>query len=568
MNENFCRIDFRHPLIPEDGLIIRPEKVLICYEIEEVRDTLFKLEAALKEGFHAAGFISYDTSAAFDPAMQVKSSDLPLLIFYLSKKTDIPKNNVDNIHFFDWQPEWDEKTYEKKFDEVQEHIKSGDCYQLNLTFPLRSKYAGNPMAAYDYLKNAQSCDYAGYIQHDGLAIASASPELFFKKTLNHLLAKPMKGTRPRSSDPNEDQDIARELSENPKDRAENVMIVDLLRNDLGRIAKAGSVKVEALFEAEAYPTLWQMTSTISAELEENKSLYDIFSALFPCGSITGAPKIKSMELINEIEQDPRLIYCGSMAYLHPNGEAIFNVAIRTMILQNNHATYAVGSGLVSDSHAQGEYEECILKARILEQEEFQILETLLWQNDYILLDNHIKRMAASAEYFDYPFSEALPRQKLNDLAQSFTVAMRVRILLNKKGDIELESTPLQDNPFKTVRLANEAVHSHNPFLRHKTTCRTVYKNAYEQRAGANDVILYNERAELTESTIGNIALLIDDEWLTPHQDCGLLPGTLREDYLEKGKIKEAILQVDDLEKAEKIALMNSVRGFWEVELLS
>ncbi|HQV63786.1 MAG TPA: chorismate-binding protein, partial [Anaerolineales bacterium] len=395
-----------------------------------------------------------------------------------------------------------------------------------------------------------------------------SPELFFKLDGNKIFSRPMKGTVKRGRTTTEDKELANWLHSSEKNRAENVMIVDMIRNDLGRIAKIGSVHVPELFTIEKYPTLLQMTSTVQARTDV--SLDEIFSALFPCASITGAPKVSTMNIIAELETTPRRVYTGSIGYFSPNRKAQFSVAIRTAIIdrESSRAEYGVGGGIVWDSTSADEYSEALLKARVLTERthEFSLLETILWtpQNGYFLLEKHIERMRDSAEYFGFSFSREHIKQHLEKLSAEFPSPQRIRILVNRIGEIKTETKEfqIQENPFK-VCLSDQPINSSEIFLYHKTTNRNIYPSLVH---GMDDVLLYNENDELTEFTIGNLVVEINGELFTPPISCGLLAGTFREHLLETQQIKERVIRKDELPGCTKIFLINSVRKWVEVEI--
>ncbi len=576
----FGRVDFHSPLLPDSGLSFDCfDMVVQTRRLSEIPACFERLEAALRSGFHAFGFVAYEAAPAFDSALRTRPpGELPLLWFGLAKSPvpAAPPADPGPFSFGEWQPAWGQAEYEQAFARVKQHIRDGDTYQLNLTFPLRAAFAGDAAGCYARLRAAQAANCCAFIQTPDWAVLSASPEFFFERRGKQMHTRPMKGTRRRGLTLQTDLAIARELRSSPKDRAENVMIVDLLRNDLGRIAVPGSVRVPDLFTLEKYPTLWQMTSTVTATPRPGLSLYEIFQALFPCGSVTGAPKVKTMELIAATEAAPRGVYCGSVGYIAPNGDCVFNVAIRTVTVIGNRAEYPVGSGVVADSSGEDEYEECLLKAKVLEAAplaDLELLETMRWTPDegYYLEARHLERLADSAAYFDFKLDAKELSETLAEAAAAWAGPMRVRLLLAKSGAVRLEGTPIPPPPAKPekrrVRLAAQAVNSGDVFLYHKTTCRTVYEEASAQRGAADDVLLYNERGELTESTIANVTVLLDGVWVTPPVACGLLGGTMRAELLCQGEIHERVIHLEDLRHAGGIRLLNSVRGIFEVELL-
>jgi para-aminobenzoate synthetase/4-amino-4-deoxychorismate lyase len=406
-------------------------------------------------------------------------------------------------------------------------------------------------------------------------VASASPELFFRVDGGRITARPMKGTAPRGRWEEEDAAMAERLLTSPKERAENLMIVDLLRSDLGRVARVGSVRVRNLFTIERYPTVLQMTSTITAELDPRTTLEDLFGALFPCGSVTGAPKASTMRLIAELEGSPRGVYCGAVGYAGPGDEAAFSVPIRTAVVDTAEGVveYGAGAGVTWDSDAAAEYAEVRAKAAVLTEERppFFLLETLkLERGEYALLERHLARLLSSARYFGVPASEGDVRHALNGYAtQHPRGAWRVRLLAGEDGVPRVEGRPLEPLPEGPlpVALAAEPVRRADRFLYHKTTHRAVYERRRARRPDVYDVLLHNEEGELTEFTTGNLVAELGGALLTPPRECGLLAGTLRAELLESGRIREGILQPDDLGRASRLWLINGVRGWVPVRVV-
>lgn len=522
-----------------------------------------------ENGWHAAGFVSYEAAPAFDRAMQVRDAgNFPLLWFGLydaPKQVQLPIAKKDCTGL-NWRPGVAQQTYNAGIQAIKNYIASGQTYQVNYTMRLQTEM---PLEAWDFfLFLAQSQNkYAAYINTEWFAIASASPELFFKLNGDEIESHPMKGTVKRGRTTAEDKTQAEWLRSSVKNRAENVMIVDMIRNDLGRIAEVGSVSVPRLFQIEKYPTLLQMTSTVQAKT--SASVTDIFSALFPCASITGAPKISTMRIIAELESTPRRIYTGSIGYIAPERKAQFNVAIRTAWMDKLHETaeYGVGGGIVWDSTSEDEYSEALLKARVLNEKpwEFSLLETLKWTKEegYYLLEEHLERMRDSAEYFDFEFPSKKITAMLQTKAVDFRSAQRIRLLLAKNGDIQVEHSDLPPaKEFKAI-VAESPLNTNDPFLFHKTTQRGMYPNP---PAGFDDVLLYNEKGELTEFTIGNLVVEMNGKLYTPPVECGLLNGTFRQFLLQSGKISERVLLKNEIGGFAKIYLINSVRGWTPVSL--
>lgn len=549
-----------------------PYQIISTANIDDVHAALQEIERVINaNNWHAAGFISYEAAPAFDSALHVQSSDnFPLLWFGLyPEPRTLPTSEVlrdigGHIELR-WQAGITRESYNTATEKVKEAIAQGKTYQVNYTMRLNSEFSGSEWDFFTHLAQTQN-KYAAYIDTGRYVICSASPELFFKLDGNKIYSPPMKGTAKRGRTTLEDKEQAEWLRNSVKNRAENVMIVDMIRNDLGRIAEIGSVQVPELFTVEKYPTLFQMTSTIQAKT--NASLDEIFTALFPSASITGAPKVSTMNIIAELETTPRKIYTGSIGYISPNRKAQFNVAIRTALIyrETKTAEYGVGGGIVWDSTSADEYSEALLKARVLIEHPrtFDLIETLMWtpQDDYFLREKHNARMQDSAEYFGFPFSREEFELQLEQLAAHFSSPQRVRILLNKHGEFKTETKDFQLNKkaFK-VCLAKKPVDSNDVFLFHKTTQREMYPSV---PADFDDVLLYNENDELTEFTIGNLVAEINGELFTPPISCGLLAGTFRSHMLEMGKINERLIHKDELVKCSKLFLVNSVRKWVEV----
>lgn len=549
-----------------------PLRFETAYTLEGIPTLLARVEAAVEgDGLWAAGFVSYEAAAAFDNALVTHTPDgFPLACFALYRKPEELSSIVNSDYpasIPDWDPLITRPEYDRSFQRIKELIASGDTYQVNYTFQLAAELNYDPRQFFDAIVSAQPPSYAAYMETPDHTICSFSPELFFERHGHEIQCRPMKGTAPRGLTYGDDLDIAETLLKSEKNRAENVMIVDMVRNDLGRIAVRGSVAVPDLWSIEQYPSIWQMVSTVTAETKS--SLTDVFKALFPCASITGAPKARTMEIIRELEPYPRHLYTGCIGYLAPGNEACFNVAIRTVTVEKKSglAEYGVGGGIVWDSTNRDEYDECHLKARVLVPvPHFSLLETVLWERreGYFLLDRHLERLQRSATYFNYYLSSSLLEALLEEKAENFTEdRYRVRILVEKDGTLRIEETALypddsDSKPFR-VLLADEPVDRQSPFLYHKTTQREVYEAARKGHADCDDVLLFNGLRELTESTIANIVLEIDGVLCTPPVDCGLLAGTFRQELLECGEIVERTILFDDLRNCDALYLINSVR---------
>ncbi|HEX6913018.1 MAG TPA: aminodeoxychorismate synthase component I [Longimicrobium sp.] len=562
-----------------------PRGVLRADRIHQVRGVLAAVEHAVAAGLHAAGFVAYEAAPAFDPAFTTHPPDprLPLAWFTLYAEREEVRPRFAGA--FDggaedgtgtargaaelgpWRMDLDEGEYLARVARIRELIAAGDTYQVNLTTRLTASFRGDPAALYERLCLGQRSGFCAFLDlGEGRSIVSASPELFFRLDGDGLELRPMKGTRPRGRWPEEDRALAAELAASPKDRAENLMIVDLLRNDAGRVAAFGGVRVERLYEVERYETVHQMTSTIRARPRDDAGLADVFAALFPCGSVTGAPKVRTMEIIRGLETGPRGVYCGAIGFASP-GEAVFNVGIRTLLLDAGAGTaeLGVGSGVTYDSDAAAEYRECWSKAAFARQPpaDFALLETMLWEPGagWFLLEGHVQRLGASAAYFGFRFDAQRVRGAIAESLSSMSMRrLRLRVRMDRRGCLEMDCDVLEPYP-ETVRVAISAqpVDSADPMLYHKTTRRAPYARRAAARPDCDDVLLVNERGELTESTVANLVVRMDGALWTPPLDAGLLPGVLRADLLARGEIAERTLRGKDLERAEEIWLINSVR---------
>ncbi|MCC6696566.1 MAG: aminodeoxychorismate synthase component I [Candidatus Hydrogenedentes bacterium] len=551
----------------------RPVRVYETRNPAEARFLLDVIDAEVRSGYHAAGFLAYEAAPAFDPALQTHPpTELPVLWFGIYAQPDEGEAEPPGEHYNlnAWEPCVSEEDYRETVARLREWIAAGDTYQVNYTFPLRTAFHGSSLHWFHDLCEAQRADYCAHLNTGRFHIVSASPELFFELDGEMLRTKPMKGTAPRGRFSEEDRANANALRASIKDRAENVMIVDLLRNDMGRISRTGSVRVESLFDVERYPTVWQMTSTIASRTDA--AVPEIFAALFPSGSVTGAPKVRTMEIIRAIERVPRGVYCGAVGWWGPERRASFNVAIRTAVIdtEDSSATYFVGSGITWDSSAEAEYAECLNKAWVLRPPErpFALLESLLFDGAYALLDLHLARLQESADYFGYPFDRGRVMSQLDAAARAYAgSALKVRLLLDRDGNCHAESAPAPETRRMRLGLATQAVDSQEVFLFHKTTNRTVYERARASRADCDDVLLWNERGEITESTVANVVLELDGSFITPPQTCGLLAGTFRAHLLTTGRVTERVVTIDDLDRCKAIHLINSVRGWISVEFV-
>lgn len=548
-----------------------PLKILTAYQNEEVLSLLAQAEAMSRAGHWVALMISYEGASAFDPAMKTRPpTGLPLAWAAVFASTTEGDDSEDReFELGAWEPLVSHDNFSNAISEIREFIAVGDTYQVNYTFPLVATFKGDSLSWFRQLCRAQGAAYCAYFDLGRYQILSISPELFFQQEDQIIRTRPMKGTIRRGRWPDEDEAMAKQLADSAKDRAENVMIVDLLRNDLGRVAVPGTVNVTSLFVLERYETLWQMTSTIEASLRSDVSFPELMAKMFPCGSITGAPKIRTMEIIRDLEPYPRGVYTGTLGFLRPDGSGIFNVAIRTVVIDSEQglATFGVGGGITYDSTVEREYEECLVKSSFLTSKtiEFELLESLLLKDgELFLLQRHLERMKASADYFGFCFKEPELLSSLDQIASAHPQgSYKIRLLVSRGGEIRVEADELDRSVQRPLRvaLASEPVNSRDRFLFHKTTNRAVYDRALASRPDCDDVILVNENEEVTESTIANVVLSLGGQSYTPPQTAGLLAGTMRAELLATGKISERVIRREELDEDSELFLVNSVSGW-------
>ncbi|WP_077595941.1 aminodeoxychorismate synthase component I [Oceanobacillus kimchii] len=562
-------------------VFLDPVDMIVANAKSEVISAMEKIETYTNQGYYAGGYISYEAGEGFDNNLKTSDDfELPLIMMGIYKqpleKSIDEQECPQTSELFDWEMSTSKKKYLKHVSTIKNSIAQGDTYQVNYTVRLHSNDVVCDHNLYEKLSKAQKANYCAHLQLGRYNIVSASPELFFQLKNGKILTKPMKGTMKRGKSIEEDIRNKQLLSESIKDQAENLMIVDLLRNDISKIAKKGTVNVPKLFNIESYPTVFQMTSTVSAEIEENVGIIDIFKALFPCGSITGAPKQSTMQIIQELENSPREVYCGSIGYITPNQEALFNVAIRTALIdtEQNTMSYGVGGGITWDSDPEAEYLEAWAKAEILKslnETNIELLETMKYENGhFFLINNHLNRLNKSAEYFNFSISIKEIEQKLYEYAEenlNQKQANRVRLLANKRGEIKINSTIIPVINEKTnysFQLAASPINKKNPYYYHKTTFRKMYEKFQEELGNAFDILLWNDKEELTEFTMGNLVVKVEGEYWTPPIKSGLLAGTFRQQLIDEKKIKERIISKSELESVDEIWFINSVRGWMQM----
>jgi para-aminobenzoate synthetase/4-amino-4-deoxychorismate lyase len=565
--------------------LAEPVGVIEARRPSEVAGAIDAAGSAAARGLWAAGFVAYEAAPGLDPELSVHVrapddpfAELPLAWFALfERKEDLPPLEPGRLDpsgsaGSPWRPSVDRATYDAAVERIRELIAAGHTYQVNHTIRLRAMIQGDERGFYRDLCLAQRGGYAAFLDLGRYRVLSASPELFFRIDGERITTRPMKGTAPRGRWLAEDEEIAARLVASSKDRAENAMIVDLLRNDLGRLCRTGSVEVARMLEAERFETVWQLTSTIEGDLRPEITLLDTFRALFPSGSVTGAPKVRTTRIIADLEDSARGPYCGAIGYLAPAGSgeprASFNVAIRTVVLdaQTRTAEYGVGGGITHDSSASGEYEEIVAKARVLTdvRPAFELFESLAHvpAEGFRHLDEHLERLAGSAGYFGFRFEPEAAAAALKRAVAEVTGPSVVRLALARDGGLSTDVRDLPPaNDAVRVALDDEPVDPSDVWLFHKTTRRASYERRRGRRPDVDDVLLVNDRGEVTESTIANLAVRLDGVWVTPPVDAGLLPGTYRNVLLGEGRMTERPVTVDELRGAGELALVSSVRGW-------
>ena len=565
-----------------------PSKIITASTATQVDSALQELDQAIASGLFAAGYVAYEAGLVLDKLIEPRHPLHHPLIWlgvyegcqeFDSQTLDIgDTGHVDDIQHFSLNISDEE--YLDCVHQIQKHIAAGDTYQVNYTCKLVFDHYAPARHLFARLRKAHPVGYSAFINTGECEIMSFSPELFLRRTGNRLLTRPMKGTTRRGRYCEEDERIARTLALDQKNRAENIMIVDLMRNDLGRVSEFGQVLVPEVFHVERYASVFQMTSDVEGTLRQGTTTSDIIRATFPPGSITGAPKIRSMEIINELEHEPRGVYCGCIGMFHPGGDFMLNVAIRTVLQRNGRCELGLGSGIVTDSDPNAELEETLLKGSFVtaSRPDFELLETILYTRGtgYAYLNDHIQRLERSALYFDRPFSRSSAEEALDRAAVDIESASgilsedkaRVRLIVSECGACRVEWSDAGGAVTNHVKLllASRMKNPDDAFLYHKTTHRLAYDQDLQaaRKAGYFDVLYTNLRGELTECSITNLALEIDGEWMTPSLDCGLLPGIWRKNLLAARLATQRILTFADLARATRVVIGNSVRGAIEV----
>jgi para-aminobenzoate synthetase/4-amino-4-deoxychorismate lyase len=553
-------------------------KCLVAHRLDEVLPVLRQVHQAALQGLWCVGYVRYEAAPAFDPAMAVHPADGPLAWFGLQERPLEDEAVLAHAARGSTSAPWiqwpNRAEFDAHFASIQAAIEGGELYQVNATAPVLGRLDGEAFDWFHRLRRGQPGGYAAYIDDGQDQILSMSPELFFHWDSERLLTRPMKGTAPRSADAQEDAAWRESLQTSPKDRAENVMIVDLLRNDLSRLALPHTVRVPVLFDVQGWPTVWQMTSDVTAQTRPGQDLADVFTALFPCGSVTGAPKLQAMRHIRAQEPQPRGVYCGAVGVVRPGGDATFNVAIRTATVRNGRWRCGFGSGITAGSTADGEWAEWRQKQVFLDRtrEPFDILETLLLRDGQARHGAlHLARMEQAARHFGYPWQLQRVADALAALAAEHGSGdWRVRLLLNEHGEVRAQAFEAASAPVEVLlQLAGGPFEeSHSEFTRFKTTRRGHYEAMASGAPGVFDTLLWNEAGELTECTRGNVAVQLAGQWCTPSLSCGLLGGVERQRLIEDGRLVECAITLSDLAQAQGVAFLNSLRGWLPARLVA
>ncbi|MDO8681881.1 MAG: aminodeoxychorismate synthase component I [Armatimonadota bacterium] len=559
-------------------LLHDPARVLSTDDPELVSGLLDEAEAEIRRGHYVAGYLSYEAGRAFDLSTHQPNGQTPLVWLGCYPASNVLAVRQDKLRLIDDAVSIGNSDvslnvtvddFNAAIARIKELIASGDTYQVNYTCHARFSAEVDPLGYFLALARSHPVPYAAYLNLGEAQILSLSPEMFLQKRGDILDTRPMKGTRRRGRTLEEDVDLARELVESQKDRAENVMILDMMRSDLGRICRYGTVHVPEMFATEKYRSVWQMTSAATGVLREGVSFREIMAATFPGSSITGAPKRRTMEIIRDLEREPRGVYTGTIGIFAPGGDFTCNIAIRTLVHKGGEFDLGIGSGIVWDSDPQSEYEETLLKSSFAFSliPDLRLFETMLLTESgvYLYENEHIERLAKSAEYWDFPFEKACARVAPRKFVRSCGVLpLVVRMELDEKGKLRLNSRPIAAAPAEPVRilLSSRRTDSRDRLLFHKTTERKLYNEAREQAVeqGFYEVIFQNEKGNLTEGSITNIFVRIGDEWITPPIGDGLLPGVWRADYLRETGGVERSISVEELSAADEIIIGNSVRG--------
>ena len=563
----------------------QPQRILVAQTPGQVRPVLDAVQAAAEQGQWCVGFLRYEAACAFDAALTTRAADGPLAWFavYDEALPWPPHDPVVPPATVHWHTGMDRPHFDTALAAIDKAIRAGDVYQVNFTAPLVGKlvHPGTAslasQALFAALQRAQPGGYAAWLDTGHEQVLSVSPELFFHWQAGHLLTRPMKGTAARGHTPAEDARQAQTLQTSAKERSENVMVVDMLRNDVSRVAQPFSVQVPRLFHTEALASVWQMTSDVTASTRADCTLAEVFAALFPCGSVTGAPKVKAMQLIDALESAPRGVYCGALGVVRPSPQGIvatFNVPIRTVTVRQSVAQCSIGSGITADATADGEWREWQHKRAFVDRasQPFELLETLALVNGhYRHAPLHLARMARAAAHFGFEYvecSNGAAAQALAALLVRYPQgAWRIRLLVDRHGLARAQAFALPEStqPVKLQLASRPLLEAHSEFTRFKTTRRAHYDAFTPTEPGVFDTVLWNEQGEITECTRGNVAMLVKGCWVTPPLACGLLGGVARALALQSGQLVEKAVRVDELPDVQEWAFLNSLRGWIQAQ---
>ncbi|MEE9325949.1 MAG: aminodeoxychorismate synthase component I [Cocleimonas sp.] len=575
-------------------LFTQAQHEIIATTLDELPSALEKVEAYKQQGLFLCGYLSYEAGYHFiDKSIQTSHTtklQQPLLYFIVFEKMqELNRKEIEDafsstdlfpeskLCLHDLKLNATKEIYLKSISTIKKYIESGDTYQINYTIKYLFKLQGNLPALYQQLRRNQPVEFGALLNFPQSKIVSLSPELFIKKKDNTITSKPMKGTAKRGLDKAQDDEILKFLKNDPKTLSENVMIVDLIRNDFGRVCETGSVHVNKLFEIQTFKTIHQMISTVKGTLKKDLSFYEILKALFPCGSITGAPKIRTMEIINDLEKEPRGIYTGAIGYLLPDNDFYFNVPIRTVSIgEDQQCEMGIGSGIIYESDAKDEYAECLLKADFLTSinKSFYLIEAFRFDADKQKINNiqrHLSRLGKSANYFGFKLNLIEINIELEKIKHSMDSGMhKIRLCAYQNGDFKLTHEEIfdDDNTMKTLIISDKKIDSTSIFQYHKTSRRELYTDGIKQakRDGHYEIIFLNERNEVAEASYHNIFIRKGDQLFTPPLSAGILDGIYRQQFIKQHNAIEKIITTKDLSNCDEIILTNSVRNSVSVKL--
>lgn len=545
-----------------------PREILIADRPDQVVGVIRSAEAAARSGNWVVGYLSYDAAPGLDHHLATPGRSDEPLAWFATYPDSGPVGRVEGppAVIGTWEPSMSRSEHSRNVEAIKEHIRNGDTYQVNLTMAMSAPVQGDVGALFEAMVASQPKSYGALIDLGDREIVSISPELFLKGNGSNVMMRPMKGTAPRGRSASEDHRNRRGLEISEKERSGNVMIVDMLRNDLGRVAVTGSVRTPELFVAERHPTVWQLTSTVEAELSTEVDLAGLLAATFPSGSVTGAPKVSTMRIISALESVPRGVYCGAIGYIEPGGDRLeFSVAIRTGVIRDGMLNYHVGGGITVDSDPEVEYEECLWKALVVtaSDERPDLMETMRYEpgEGIPLLQRHLERLSSSARYWEIPLEPAAVGEALSAVESSKPI--KVRLILFRDGEVEVETEELgeSDEPV-SLDLARERVDPSEPHWFHKTLERSRYPETEE-----GEVLLVNLNGEVTETNISNVMARFGGTWVTPPVEAGCLPGVYRAMLIDQQEVEERAITLEQLREADEIAVTNAVRG-WRKAVLN